>query len=466
MRMLRHGAVLLSSLGLMVAANGVPAHASTTDKPTGYSTVAHVKKRVPTPPDHYYVRAGVKFNDPYSRNNHSFLTIRRAIVRTINSTTKGDHIMIASWNIRSRAYVDALIGANKRGVGIRIVMDRGNANPSAPNPDYRHLAEAFAPTKARLPQNRSWIRRCVSSCRGRRGIAHSKFFLFDHVGARDWVTMYGSNNATDIAANSQWNDLYTIVGNREIYNDFGKTFVQMGQDHNLYGKAYVHDVTPNRTINFYPYQGPVATAAGDPDLNRLKQVKCSGATGGTGTNGHTKLRIAQDALLGDRGMAIARRLVTLKSQGCDIRFVYSLLGGNIRTILKNGHVPTLQYSYDRNRDGMYDIYLHMKDMAISGVFRGKTDTRMVVNGTANWTPVALQSDEVVAEITSASVTSSYINWIDYLWHHRPASWGPVNLAPVSSTGTIDRPVVTRDGRVVMRQVRTVDPYALMKKEGL
>lgn len=465
MRMLRAGAVLLSSLGLMVAANGAPVHAST-DKPTGYTTVAHVRKPVPTPPDHYYVRPGVKFNDPYGRDGHSSVTIRRSIVRTINSTTKGDHIMIASWNIRSRVYVDALVAANRRGVGIRIVMDRGNANPTAPNPDYRRLARAFAPTKARLPQNRSSIKRCVSSCRGRRGIAHSKFFLFDHVGSRNWVVMYGSNNATDIAANSQWNDLYTIVNNQDIYNQFGRIFVQMKADHNLYGKAYVQQVTPIRTFNFYPYQGPVATAAGDPDLNRLNQIQCSGATGGTGTNGHTKVRIAQDALLGDRGKAIANRLVTMERRGCDIRLVYSLLGGNIRTILKNGHVPTLQYSYDRNRDGMYDIYLHMKDMAISGVFRGKTDARVVINGTANWTPVALQSDEVVAEINSPSITASYINWIDYLWHHRPASWGPVNLAPVSSTGTIDRPVITPDGQVVVRQVRKVDPYALMKKEGL
>ena len=473
MRMFRLVGVLTVALALLLAGSvgataAQPGHAASS-KPKGpvhKPARATSGKPAPTPPDHYVVRNGVKFNEPYGRGGHSKSAIRAHIVRTINSTTRGDHIFISSWNIRGGIYASAIIKAHRRGVGVKIVMDHGNANATSPNPDVNRIIKAFKGDENRYPPNRSAIVRCNGSCRGAHGIPHSKFFLFDHVGKQNWITMYGSNNATDVAANSQWNDLFTIVDNQTVYNDFLSVFRQMVPDHNLGQKAYRQfTVGTSKVFNFYPNVGPTAVA--DPDLQRLRQVKCTGATGGAGTNGHTKVRIAQDALLGQRGINIAHRLVQMKHQGCDIRMLYSLLGGNARKILVAGHVPMLQYSYDRNRDGMYDIYLHMKDMAISGVFRGHTNARVVFNGTANWSPVALVSDEVVGEIYNAKTTAAYINWIDFLWHHRPASWTSQNLASVNgSSAGIDRPIIGPDGRTLFRVTPKVDPYALMRQEDL
>ena len=434
MRMLRLVVALLIGLGLVVAVQSGPAEAS---------------------PDHYNVRGGVKFNEPYGRHGHSWRAIRRHIVRTINTMKKGDHIKIASWNVRGRPYTDSLIKAHKRGVSVQVIMDRGNAGPGHPNPEVARMVKAFKGDGKRKAADQSWVKKCVSSCRGSRGIPHTKFFLFDHVGSKSWVTMYGSNNATDVAAKQQWNDLMTFVGKKAIYSKFLTIFNQMRRDKNLGQKAFVPwKANKKITFNFYPYVGPKAT--GDPDLKRLKQVRCKGAVN-AGWKGHTKVRIAQDALLSDRGQAIAHRLVHMKRHGCDIRLVYSLLGGKVRKILKNGHVPMLQYSYDSNRDGMYDIYLHMKAMAISGVFRGNRSAHVVFNGTANWTPVALASDEVVTKIQSGPVMRKYVNWIDFLFNNRPRRWGPDNLGRVTTTTSIvnGRKVVTK-----------VDPYALMKREGL
>jgi hypothetical protein len=378
---------------------------------------------------------------------------------------KGDHIRIASWNVRGKPYTDALIKAHKRGVSVGVIMDWGNANPDAPNPDVARMVKAFKGDGKRKPADRSFVVKCHSSCRHAHGIAHSKFFLFDHVGSKRWITMYGSNNATDVAAKDQWNDLFTFAGNRSVYNGFLSVFKQMKKDKN-HPNAYRHfSVGDKLTFNFYPYRGTGAT--GDPDLQRLKQIRCTGATGGAGWNGHTKVRLAQDALLGDRGQKIAKRLVQMKKNGCDIRLIYALLGGNVRKILVAGGVHMLQYSYDRNRDGMYDIYLHMKSMAISGVFRGQTDARVVFNGTANWTSVALASDEVVAKIESRAVTAQYINWIDYLFNHRPGSWGPDNLADVTTTSAgIEGRQVLDNGWTLFAKQKKVDPYAIMKQEGL
>lgn len=447
MRILRLLVTLFIGLGLVVTVQAAPsAHAATS---------AAVKVAARRSPDHYNVQGGVTFNEPYGRHGHSWRAIRRHILRTINTMKRGDHIKIASWNVRGRPYTDSLIKAHHRGVSVQVIMDRGNANPRHPNPDVARMVRAFRGDGNRKASNRSWVKKCRSSCRGTSGIPHSKFFLFDRVGKKRYVTMYSSNNATDVAAHDQWNDLMTFVGRKAIYNKFVTVFNQMRQDRSR-GKNTLLAWKANKslTFNFYPWVG--TRAKGDPDLKRLNQIRCKGARGGTGWRGHTKIRIAQDALLSRRGIRIAHRLVHMRRHHCDIRLVYSLLGGKVRKILKAGHVPMLQYSYDRNRDGMYDIYLHMKAMAISGVFRGKHDARVVFNGTANWTPVALASDEVVVRIASRAVMRKYVNWIDFLFNNRPARWGPDNLGRTTTTSMVN-------GR---RIVKKIDPYALMKREGL
>lgn len=465
MRILRSLIVLCTALSAMVAV-GQAAGPTAAETPRTAVKAAVTTAAKPKPPDHYQVPAGVKFNEPYNRNHRHWYNIRRHIIRTINSTTKGDHIRFASWNIRGRAYTDALIRAHKRGVGVGVILDWTNANPTFPNPDVNRLGHALAVGNAKRPlADRSFLVKCHSSCRGGHGIAHLKFFLFDHVGAKSWITMYGSNNATDVAAHSQWNDLETFDNNKRIYDAFNTIFGQMRQDRSRGRRTFQSfDISKNISFNFYPNSRP---SPADPDLARLKQVRCTGATGGAGFHGHTKLRISQDAILGARGIKIAHRLVRMKRQGCDIRLIYSLLSRQVRKILNDGGVPMLQYSYDRNRDGMYDIYLHMKVIAISGVFRGKHNARVTFNGTANWSPVALVSDEVVGRIASRKITQEYMNEIDFLFNHRPRSWGPVNLGrPRVNARLALHPVLNWEGRPTGRLTTKVDPYALMKREGL
>ena len=49
---------------------------------------------------------------------------------------------------------------------------------------------------------------------GRHGIAHTKFYTFDKVQRTRYVAMYGSANATLLAATIQWNDIYTVTKSR------------------------------------------------------------------------------------------------------------------------------------------------------------------------------------------------------------------------------------------------------------
>jgi phosphatidylserine/phosphatidylglycerophosphate/cardiolipin synthase-like enzyme len=449
--------MLVCSLAVSVPVAEAKSQVTQTGKPKPHNPPHH---HAPPAPDHYLPPKGVRFNEPYNRVHPSY-NIRRHILRTIDSMRPGTKIRISAWNVHSYYYTHALILAHQRGVSVRVIMDHANAFAGYPNPDVNRLQAALKVGDGkRSPGMTSWLKKCYASCRGRGGIPHSKFFLFDRVGGRGnhgakstgvkYVTMYGSNNATDLAANVQWNDLFTFVGHPSVYNEFIQIFHSMSQDKKVPGGAFREFEHNGFNLYFYPYTGAEADQLGDPDLRFLNNVRCTGATGHSGNHGHTIVRMAQDAILGDRGIAIAHRIATMEKRGCDIRIVYSLLGGNVIKVLRAAHVPLMHLAYDANDDGLYDHYLHMKAMAISGVYKGDTSAHVTINGSANWSPVALASDEIVGELFRPKVTSQYISWINWLFTHRPSWWLP------------DQANVT--ARRVGPDGHLVDPYKLIRED--
>ena len=111
------------------------------------------------PPDDYRPRPGVRFSDPYSRDPYSKNTIKKHVLRTINSMTHGSTVRIASWNLRGEDFKDALIAAHDRGVIVKIVMGQQNGPPTTPNPDVRYLRPHHNDGNADHPwAKRSWLR--------------------------------------------------------------------------------------------------------------------------------------------------------------------------------------------------------------------------------------------------------------------------------------------------------------------
>lgn len=420
----------------------------TTETPDSASTTTRTERA----PVVYNPSPGLRFNEPYNRGGKRISGIRAHILKSIDSTRRGDLIQMAAWNVRGRSWSQAIIRAHRRGVAVQIIMDRSNWTREHPNPEAADIARALRGIEDRKYQ--SFLKLCSGSCRGARGIPHSKFYLFSRVQQRKFVTMFGSNNATDVAANDQWNDLYTWVNNEKIYKTFQTVFRQMLLDKNQYSKAFIRsEFSPTQTVDFYPYRGAIPNAVPDPDMARLNQVRCKGSTA-RGTNGRTQIRVMQTAIHGDRGIKLAQKVVQLKKAGCNIRIVYALMGNKVHDLLKANGVPKLQLAYDRDRNGVYDIYIHMKSLAIRGFYQGKSNANVTYNGSANWSGVPLASDEVVGEFRSWSVTNAYINWTNFLFTHRPRSWGSVNLAPMSTSSV--------EGRFMV----PVDPYSFMKENGL
>ncbi len=398
-------------------------------------------------PAHYKPHTGATFNNPFGTNASRF-AINNKLIKTINSVKRGHKIRIASWNFRSTGIAHALVAAHHRGVSVRLIMDYSNWNPDIVNGIARRTqAELRQGNKHRPKDMTSWLRRCHGACRGPHGIAHTKFYTFDKVGNTKFVSMYGSANATLLAATIQWNDIYTIKGESR-YNEFITVFNQMAKQRTV-KQGYLHIDSGQLQLGFYPYRG--AHTKKDPVLSTLNKIRCTGATGGTGIGGHTEIRIAQTATYGPRGNAIAKRLAVMHRRGCNIRIVYAMFGGDVLKMLRGAGIPLTHLAYDRNCDGIYDKYVHMKSMTVSGVYGNDTHARITWNGSANWTAVSLASDEVVGRWVSGKVTKVYSNWIDFLFTHVPAAWIPGHC--IGQGSVTDR-----------ARARHVDPYALIKQD--
>lgn len=349
--------------------------------------------------DRFRPKEGVSFNHPGSQG------INAKVLRAIDHTPRQGKIRAMTWNFNSWVFARHLRAAHRRGVSVRIIMGRALANEQGPAGPFNVLRRALAAgNKHREMQYRSWFRTCSNSCRGGGGAMHSKLYLFSKVGAAERVVMSSSANMTGAAASNQWNDMFTITDRKKPYETSIKVFNEAARDR----LAPYHSYTDG-TIRgwFHPSRGR-------PDIpyRMLNRVRCRGAKG-AGINGRTSIRIAQDVFNGGRGAKIARKVKELHRQGCNVRLVYSQLVGPSWWILRG--VPRNHLVRDRDGDGAYDIYLHMKAMAISGHYGNDRGARIVFNGSANWSGTGLISDENGLVIRRDWVERQYSRQINRLF---------------------------------------------------
>lgn len=391
-------------------------------------------------PRRYEPRAGVVFNTalggPASRN-----AIFGKIIAAINHAPRGSRIRIMSWNIMSRTAVDALIAAQRRGVKLRVLMDNTNL-VDIPNPGFRRLKATFKRYNQNLgPRKRSYAKTCIQSCRGQRGSAHSKIYLFSKTGSAHDVVMSGSANLTVAGAVNQWNDMYTWKDNRKLFNFAVRIYAEMWKDKPV-AQQYVKFSTGKDLLGFTPLVGPGGRTE-DPIQRMLSKVSCRGAR--NTRHGRTVIRAAPDVMRNDRGMAIAMRLKELWAQGCDVRIAYTVMGVDIFRALNQptarGIVPKKHLVQDFDGDGEFDNYFHLKALSINGHWNGNRGAYVTLNGSSNWSGFAAVSDENFGILKRRAPTMKYQRFIDYWYVNFPKS----------------EPV---DERVAMRMRRgEIDPYA-------
>jgi hypothetical protein len=157
-------------------------------------------------------------------------------------------------------------------------------------------------------------------------------------------------------------------------------------------------------------------------MDLLKKVKCRESTNTPG--GRTVIRMAPDVIRQARGMVLARKVRDLWDRGCDIRIGYTVVGLDVGRLLRSpagrGPIPMKHLTQDFDGDGLFDNYFHLKAMSIVGNVGGDRSGYVVLNGSANWSNLARNSDENLGIYWSKQRTLRYQDHINYWYTNFPA----------------------------------------------
>jgi hypothetical protein len=442
-------------LALALAVSGlvlVPASAATAGPPGSAAVGAALTPKLELPPvpgepstyrkvspDHYTPTGGAKFNNPYGAkaSRRALLT---HVIRSINSspgyrlpagidphtgrqvacpTNPADYpseIKIALYSIADRGFVDALIAAHRRCVSVKLLM---NSHLNSDNsPSWRRLINGIGARGGNYNAKRSFAYRCSNGCIGST-VLHTKFYLFTQAGSAHHTMMVGSSNMTSNAVSVQWNDLFTVNNNPDLYNDYRDMFNKMVPDRRGNGPR-IYQSGPY-TSTFYPFRQ--ANRTNDKTLNALRTIRCTGATGGAGYRGRTVVHIVMHAWHGTRGKYLAQRVRQMYNSGCYVRILYSFMGRGTYSLLTRGtgsRMVARRVLFAGPRGKVAAKYSHMKMFSASGYVSGDSSNWVTWTGSNNWADRSVKADEVTIRIPSRATYSQYVNHWTFMRNRRSA----------------------------------------------
>ncbi|GHJ59638.1 hypothetical protein NOK12_21560 [Nocardioides sp. OK12] len=401
--------VVLSGLGSSYAATAGPSAAApavSASAETSTRALAAAEKKTGWKPV-----AGAKFNVPRSEPGTQF-RLEAQVLGAIRHAKKGSMIRISLFSFDRYPVADALIQAHRRGVDVQVLMNNHEV-PGA----QKKLRSVIGANRAK----RSYIYQCTNGCRSSGENNHDKYFLFSHTGIAKNVVMTGSVNMKMNGAKNQFNDLWTRNNVPKVYQAFDALHEQMARDKVARPSYWVQNIGKNFQLHATPFHGNGPD--NDPIDTILDPVRCKGATGGTGNQGRTRIRVNMHAWDGDRGTYLARRLRKLYALGCDVRLQYGYAGARVRKELgvrtPRGYVPVRSSGMDTNADGEIDLYSHMKLLVISGNYGNDTSKRVVVTGSSNYQDSGLRGDELLFRMfDQTKATKQYLAHFDWMWKNR------------------------------------------------
>jgi phosphatidylserine/phosphatidylglycerophosphate/cardiolipin synthase-like enzyme len=394
------GVVLAVAMALAGSLLTVPATAPA----SAHAAVAVAKK--PWEP-----ATGGFFNDPWGGTDSQY-RIERQIVAAIRHAKPKSHIRIAVYSFDRVNVAKALIKAHRRGVYVQVLHN-----------DHQYT-KAMKMLKKALGTHRgkkSWDYTCKTGCRSVQGVLHDKIYLFEHTGGARDVVMTGSANLTRNATVHQFNDLLVKKDAPNLHSMMLQLFWELKKDKPA-KPLYEHKVLANYQLWVMPH--PRTTSANDPLMRILRQVRCQGANGGTGTHGRTKIRVSMHSWASDRGTYIARKLRHLYADGCDVKVMWALAGSTMKKTIgattPRGQVPRRANGYNTDCDELHevDMYSHQKYMTISGHYGDDRSASYVFTGSSNWTFSGISGDEMILRATGANLVKRWNTNFTYIWEHR------------------------------------------------
>jgi len=366
-----------------------------------------------------------------NRGKTDRMVIRNRVLETIRSVWGGRRtglgtplptngtIRIATWSFDDWSVAKALVAAKKRGVSVQVVGARDANRGHASWRWLRHKLgqKLYRPGYPSTAETVSFARECRGACRGPGGTAHSKYFMFDNVGAHHTrsVVVQTSMNLTTMAFSGQWNEAQ-VLHSKSVYADYLWIFRQT----RLARRAAwpYHVVSFGRVVDYF-FPRPGATSAQDPVMQNLDPVACEYTI--KGVLHRSQIRIIQYAIYGDRGVWIAKKLRYLWNAGCDVAMIYSLASRSVLKILRShagrGPMPMRQ-SIITDGYGNVVKYNHSKWMTIVGRWGNWYSAAIVFNGSANWADLALGDDEQMQRMLSPLETRRHLDAFAKTWRQK------------------------------------------------
>jgi hypothetical protein len=433
---------------------------------------------MPLPANGYEPSGGATFNAPNpwgsdAENTRIVRSVEEAF-KNVRPTRRDPHpiILVTGYLFDRKKSADALIDACRRGVSVRVIIDRDVAsspsrklitalnadnvrdrdrNGIADNDPRAGKCNRFlpadhgglrqrtdygaVPTMTARQANRSileptgndvtwgrdgsYVLKCSGSCRGgAEANMHSKIYAMSHTGTANNVVMTSSSNLNAGGANTGWNDL-VVMKNRP------KTFQFMVRIHRLMtaqkraGRKLVELKDGPYTTRIFPMIGVGKDR--DPLMVDLRKVKCSSAFG------PTQLYIQQFWWNGHRGEYIWDKIHSLARNGCKVHVIFGAVDSSLLRRMKAARSANFEIWDSRwdssDLDGCVNTRTHMKNIAIRGTYGKNRKYAGVWTGTANWATGSLtKGDENTLNIRSRRLYKEYVARWKVVKSHSALTW--------------------------------------------
>ena len=428
---------VLTVLALVVGLSGVASHgtavaATARSLPIVTSTATATPTSTPEPRPTWAPPAGGHFNNPFG-DRAAQRRIEDVIYAAVTHARRGSTIRMSVFSFDRGRMGDALIDAYKRGVHVQMLV-----NEHQDTAVMKRMRSLMGANRTR----NSFIYQCEDGCRGG-GFLHSKMYLFENTGGTQSM-MLGSHNLTTNALVHQMNDLLVVNNARRLFGSFVELFEEMRKDRRadpVY-RVWRPDGGEKFTLFAFPkFDG--FEPRKDPVFRILDQVSCTGAARSLGTGGRTVIRADNARISGRRGNYIARKLIALWGNGCDVRIMHASVDSSLRKVMntrtRRGLVPARSDGFDDDRDGFLDMYTHQKMFTIRGNWNGNRSANVLVTGSPNWADIAFHGDEVMIRVTNAPrLVTQWNRNFNFIWdnHSRQAPYRARTSARTYDGGTL------------------------------
>ncbi len=340
----------------------------------------------------------VYFNDPTGPPARQLALVRR-INDAIGTARPGATVRLVAYSLAMPSTARALVRAHRAGAEVQVVVDGHSRGWGAVRTLVRELGTSTTAD--------SFVKTCRRSCRGHRGVQHIKFVTVSDSTRGPGLVLVGSLNLTRFSSKRQWNDLYAVA-DPGVHDQLATVFGQLVEDRPR-GRLRLPETDAGFSTDLSP--DPGAAGRRDPLVQRLRAVRCRGTAVTAGRGGRTVVRIMMHAWNGERGVDLARRVVRLGGNGCDVRVLYGKGTGRVvkRMLLESPHVRA------RDSGARTGRRVHHKVMLVSGALGRRTDANFVWTGSHNWSDASLRNDELMLRVGGRDLVDAYLANFRRIW---------------------------------------------------